>query len=390
MGKLTVINFTGLTTKLRDFYREQYKAIHYCFPAAILLFMMGLLITFKAFSYLPMVMVTLGVLLYPLFDLTIYEYEHGYRLKIGILSSLVFIVSFIIGSTITPFGLPIICISMLLPVSAILLTADMPDKELNVVGVFITFFFVVGIACPARFTSAVINGLWILIGMLAVAIIYYFYYKYLASKIERKTVRLQQSDCRIKIHVSPRLWRFGFALYISVVLACCITYFLSNHFPSMISYHRNYWAPFFVFILLRYNQSTNNSYRRIFYRFIGTLFGLLLAIPIFIYIHNALALNILLLLFSISSLFAFATFRSYWLCTTFVTLNVMVFYGGLESSGMNIEIYRLVETIVAVLVAITAITIFQPILKAVHAKVVPPKKYISIKQRTKNMRIIEK
>jgi len=356
-----------LALKWKWFYYSEYKLIHFMIPAIALLIMLMLLFNENLLPSFEMKAVALGVILYPFFDMTVYEYKRTYRLKAGLIAAVICALCYTFGSFIGQFGVVAVVLGLLVPVGLVIFSAELPAK-LKGNGVFCSRLLTMGIGSTTILHNTLRMGLFLFIGMAIMAGIYFVYYSIWARKIKRKEGVWHPHPHVLKKHflnMNPRLFRYASGLYLTAVIAYLIAVYLSHLFPQWIEARHTYWAPFFVFSMLQFNPNKKHSYNRVFHRFLGTFMGMLIALAVVYGIHNVIVLNCVYILYTLCFLGIAFNPKQYIHFATASNAFVMMMYVVVMKVPMQVIYFRMLETVIAVVMCIVCLLVFWPLLHAV-------------------------
>ena len=139
---------------------------------------------------------------------------------------------------------------------------------------------------------------------------------------------------------------------VRISLSLVLAYLIQVQFQL----HNGFWILSTVLFVCQ--PSFSETRRRLMLRSFGTLLGILLSFPAFLFIQNDL-LQIVLMIFSA---FLFITYvrTNYGLAVIFITLFIMFLTNLLTASGVDVLFARIYETIIGCFLSVIAISVIYP------------------------------
>jgi|GEM_PF-1747001 len=350
--------------KIKAFYSKNYKCIHFALPAVVLEIVLIIMLNLHIGGFFTILSMTVGVICYPWFDFTVYEQTHRYRFVSGVVFSFIIAACVTVGGIAAYYGIIWAMVSLVIPVVLMLFFFTMPNN-FRISGVLCPLLFTMGMGVALPVKTMLFMGVLIFLGGVITAIIYFIYYRFFTN-LERAKGSFYMTPKEILAHISgqnPRVYRFAIALYITAVLAYLTSNYLSQKFHIFIVEDRSYWAAYFVFAMLQYNNTKEKAYERVWHRFFGTILGILVATPFALFVHSVIILSVVFVIASII-LFAISFQKITYLHFAFAAnFYVMFLYVLVMKSSSTVLLFRFSETFVAVIWVLIAIAIFWPLLK---------------------------
>jgi len=350
--------------KIKAFYNKYYNRIHFILPALILEIVLLILIDLHVGNYMMLLFIGVGVVIYPNFDFTFYEQSHRYRFIAGVISTFLIALCVTLGALFSNAGILWAVIGLLIPVAMMLFFFTMPNK-LKLNGILCPLLFTMGLGMPMHPELMVKYGVCIFIGGVITAIVYQFYYRFL-TRIERTKGSFYMTPTEITAHIkglNPRVYRFALALYITAVLSYLTSIYLSKKFGFIVSSEKTYWGAYFVFGMLQFNNTKEKAVERVWFRFFGTLCGIVVALPFVIFIHSSIVLGILMIIATAVFFWVSYSPKNYLHFSVAVNFYVMFFYVVVMQSSTYVLMFRFGETCIAAVWVLISIFIFWPVFK---------------------------
>jgi len=239
------------------------------------------------------------------------------------------------------------------------------NNKLKLNGVLFGLLFTMGLGSPLPTNQILKYGTLVFIGGLVTAIIYYLYYRF-CVKIDREDGVFHMTPNEIKDHikkVNPRVYRFALILYITTVLAYLSSIYLSHKLGMLISSERTYWGAWFVFGMLQYNSNIDKILERVWFRFFGTICGVLVALGLVLVVHSAFGLAIVLVIATAIYFWVAFSPKNYFHFSAAANFYVMFFYVVVMRVNTEIIWFRFAETCIAAVWVIVTIFVLWPLFR---------------------------
>lgn len=196
---------------------------------------------------------------------------------------------------------------------------------------FIATLFVIGNGLPAPSIEVSLSyGLYFALGSFSMFALEYFT---LLPGLLKKGNRLWVKRTNPIFDVNSDSIAYT-ALYVLTVAAA---YSVSYYFKLS----QGFWVPMTVLLMMK--SSHQFSWSRVKHRFLGSLLGFFVALPIGLYFSNPLVL--VLLLFPLYFLMVVGLAKSYGSYAFFLTIMVTDFYKLINFDGLSISVHRLADTL---------------------------------------------
>lgn len=358
--------------QITTLYRKIYYRIHFSVPvmciSAILLVVnmmigQGILIAFA---------VTMCVNIYPFIDVATFEQKHFYRLFSGVVMTLFASITILMGSVSAHYGVGWVLIGYLFPVLFWLFFYTMTGN-IQMIGIIFPLAYTIGISSPGTFQKML--GVVSFVGVLGIIMVgIYFFYYLLMIKIGRKKGHFHLKPSEVVHHVkttNPRVYRFAVNLYIVIILAYLSSLLLGYLFPQFVNSGKSYWAGFFVFVMLQFNNNLEKTLVRVWSRVSGTIVGVFISWVLLNIFHQKSLRLILFLCAIFCFLQVIYHFEHYFYFAVTASVFVMFMYVILLKADTTIYDYRISETFIAGCWVVFSIYIFWPMFR----KIIPMGKW---------------
>lgn len=203
---------------------------------------------------------------------------------------------------------------------------------------FIANLFIIGNGLPApSIEVSLLYGLYFSLGSLSMFALEYF--TLLPGLRKRKNVQpVKRNNPIFEIN-------FDSALYSSLyVLTVATAYSISYYFKLS----QGFWVPMTTLLIMK--SCRRSSWVKIKHRFLGSLFGFLVALPIGIYFTNQLAM--VLLLFPLYFFIVVGLAKNYGSYAFFLTIMVTDLYKLINFNGLTISLHRLFDTTLGLFIVV--------------------------------------
>lgn len=217
---------------------------------------------------------------------------------------------------------------------------------------FTVDLFIVGSGVPGDLIHAISYGAGFIFGGLTLTIVAVIYAKlFKQSDIQNADYKFVWRDLIVDYNDNK-----SFAILLTLVV------FTAN----FISYHFNmpqgFWIPMTALLILKSDYDFTKS--RMSHRLFGTVLGSAIAIIVAVILLSKLAMA--LLMFPLLFFIVVSMARHYGAYTLILTIMVTVMVNLIEQQGYLIAEHRLIDTLVGVVVVMSALWWIQPLIEKLH------------------------
>jgi len=352
---------------------ESRRKMHYCISGIIATAFMVLLVMFHIGKYECIAFAAMAVVTYPYMDLTVLDFPNRYRIGLGVITAIVMPIILVLGGILIHFGPVFAAIGFIIPVLNYMIVYMLPPRY-RASGWFIPMYYVTGMSMVMSLHTIYLFALSTFLGFIGVTLFYVAYYTLFAKKFtqteEKWFITLQNIKSMFK-EMNPRIIRYGIILYISCIIAYAVSLYFQKKHASFVDSAHTYWATYFVMLVLQFTDESKMLYKRVVYRFFGTLIGLGIGMTLFILIPNINEIRVTYIIATILLLWVAYQPKTYFHFQCVVNPYLLFMYIGLLDTGSSIVRYRWDETLVGLTVSLIAIMIIYPIIK----KIMPVEKW---------------
>jgi hypothetical protein len=323
----------------RRYLNFEAEAIALGLRASVLSTIFSVIFAIYAHQNLNFILAVIGVFISALIQIEGLKSSTSDQIKHGLALSLGAGITVTLGSIIAHHPL-LLSLGLLIFVLPVGLSSE--SKPLTAITVlFIANLFIIGSGLPAPVTSAVIYGIYLCAGSLALVLSGYIQNILFKNKYDLLHNQITQTNKVFTLNTK----NLKFALKLSIAVCA------ANAIAGYLRLPQQYCAPMTALLILRADHES--SIKRINHRLFGTLIGSILAGCLIVVIHDKLILAVLML--PIMFLIVVSMAKHYGAYVFFLTVMVTILFNLIEFNGFMVVIERILFTLLGIGSVVTVV-----------------------------------